>query len=234
MVKRAQFPRGQRKYLNRSYIFLEDILPYTISILQIEIGATVTSTSHVRAFAMLFLSTVGNYKWRSCAVLERNNVHIKFRENRSTVSKLKGDTQRVQWFVLRKQSRLQWSEKVCAWVFWDLVASWILVCIYCRCKRTFGGDNDTKYTDIFRYGSTSCHDAGDSLQIRREAAKMLNKQSRKIDKGCSSDMGVGCGFNSPSTEVSHQIWNFERHELLYGSDKTVSRLWITINCSLGS
>jgi hypothetical protein len=40
-------------------------------------------------------------------------------------------------------------------------------------------------------------DGGDSLQIWRVAAKILNKQSRTADRGWSSSLGVGRGANNP-------------------------------------
>jgi hypothetical protein len=53
----------------------------------------------------------------------------------------------------------------------------------------------------------SCHhgmarpqvaDGGDGRQILRVAANLLNKQSRTADKGCSSSLGVGRGFDDSS------------------------------------
>jgi hypothetical protein len=41
-------------------------------------------------------------------------------------------------------------------------------------------------------------DEGDSLQIWRLAAKILNKQSRTADKGWFSSLKVGCGANNSS------------------------------------
>jgi hypothetical protein len=41
-------------------------------------------------------------------------------------------------------------------------------------------------------------DGGDSLQIWRVAANILNKQSRTADKGWSSSLWVGCGANNSS------------------------------------
>jgi hypothetical protein len=40
-------------------------------------------------------------------------------------------------------------------------------------------------------------DIGDSLQIWRIAANILNKQSRTADSGWSSNLGVGWGANNP-------------------------------------
>jgi hypothetical protein len=40
-------------------------------------------------------------------------------------------------------------------------------------------------------------DIGDGLQIWREAANILNKQSRTADSGWSSSLGVGGGANNP-------------------------------------
>jgi hypothetical protein len=42
-------------------------------------------------------------------------------------------------------------------------------------------------------------DGGDSLQIWRVAANILNKQSRTSNKGWSSILGVGRGANSSVT-----------------------------------
>jgi hypothetical protein len=39
-------------------------------------------------------------------------------------------------------------------------------------------------------------DGGDALQLWREAANILNKQSRTADKGWSSSLGVGRGANN--------------------------------------
>jgi hypothetical protein len=39
-------------------------------------------------------------------------------------------------------------------------------------------------------------DGGDSLQIRRVAANILNKKSRATDKGWSSSLEVGHGANN--------------------------------------
>jgi len=36
------------------------------------------------------------------------------------------------------------------------------------------------------------------LQIRREAVNILNKQSRTVDKGWNSSLGVGRGVNNSS------------------------------------
>jgi hypothetical protein len=53
----------------------------------------------------------------------------------------------------------------------------------------------------------SCHysmarpqvaDGGNTLQVRRVAANILNKQSRTADKGWSSSLGVGRGANNSS------------------------------------
>jgi hypothetical protein len=45
-------------------------------------------------------------------------------------------------------------------------------------------------------------DGGESLQIWRVAANILNKQSRTADKGWSSSLGVGVGLTTPHcTEV---------------------------------
>jgi hypothetical protein len=41
-------------------------------------------------------------------------------------------------------------------------------------------------------------DRGDSLQIWRVAANILNKQSRSADSGWSSSLGVGRWANNPS------------------------------------
>jgi hypothetical protein len=41
-------------------------------------------------------------------------------------------------------------------------------------------------------------DGGDALQLWREAANILNKQSRTADKGWSSSLGVGRGANNSS------------------------------------
>jgi hypothetical protein len=41
-------------------------------------------------------------------------------------------------------------------------------------------------------------DGGDALQVWREAANILNKQSRTADKGLSSSLGVGRGANNSS------------------------------------
>jgi hypothetical protein len=41
-------------------------------------------------------------------------------------------------------------------------------------------------------------DVGDGLQIWREAANILNKQSRTAYKGWSSSMGVECGASNSS------------------------------------
>jgi hypothetical protein len=37
-------------------------------------------------------------------------------------------------------------------------------------------------------------DGGDSLQVWRVAANILNKQSRTVDKGLSSSLGLGVGL----------------------------------------
>jgi hypothetical protein len=39
-------------------------------------------------------------------------------------------------------------------------------------------------------------DGGDGLQIWRVAANILNKQSQTVDKGWSSNLGVGRGANN--------------------------------------
>jgi hypothetical protein len=39
---------------------------------------------------------------------------------------------------------------------------------------------------------------GEGLQIWREAANILNKQSQTADKGWSSSLEVGSGANNPS------------------------------------
>jgi hypothetical protein len=68
-------------------------------------------------------------------------------------------------------------------------------------------------------------DGGDALQLWREAANILNKQSRTADKGWSSSLRVGRGANNFSpkkislTRVSkkkprtrtdgHEIWYVE-------------------------
>jgi hypothetical protein len=41
-------------------------------------------------------------------------------------------------------------------------------------------------------------DGGDALQLWREAANIVNKQSRTADKGWSSILGVGRGANNSS------------------------------------
>jgi len=41
-------------------------------------------------------------------------------------------------------------------------------------------------------------DGGDGLQIWRVAANTLNKQSRTVDTGWSSSLGVGHGSNNSS------------------------------------
>jgi hypothetical protein len=41
-------------------------------------------------------------------------------------------------------------------------------------------------------------DGGDALQVWREAANILNKQSRTADKRWSSSLGVGRGTNNSS------------------------------------
>jgi hypothetical protein len=41
-------------------------------------------------------------------------------------------------------------------------------------------------------------DEGDGLQIWRVAANILNKQSRIVEKGWSSSLGVGSGTNNSS------------------------------------
>jgi hypothetical protein len=41
-------------------------------------------------------------------------------------------------------------------------------------------------------------DGGDALRLWREAANILNKQSRTADKGWSSRLGVGRGANNSS------------------------------------
>jgi hypothetical protein len=60
-------------------------------------------------------------------------------------------------------------------------------------------------TDVVRW--VPCHhgmacpqvaDGGDALQLWREAANILNKQSRTADKGWSSSLGVGRGANNSS------------------------------------
>jgi hypothetical protein len=40
-------------------------------------------------------------------------------------------------------------------------------------------------------------DGGDDLQLWREAANILNKQSRTADKGWSSSFGLGVGLTIP-------------------------------------
>jgi hypothetical protein len=40
-------------------------------------------------------------------------------------------------------------------------------------------------------------DGGDSLQIRRVAVNILNKQSRTADRGWSSSLGAGRWANNP-------------------------------------
>jgi hypothetical protein len=40
-------------------------------------------------------------------------------------------------------------------------------------------------------------DGGDALQFWREAANILNKQSRTADKGWSSSLGLGVGLITP-------------------------------------
>jgi hypothetical protein len=56
-------------------------------------------------------------------------------------------------------------------------------------------------------GGVSCHhgmarpqvaDGGNGLQIWRVAANILNKQSRTVDKGWSSSLGVGLWANNSS------------------------------------
>jgi hypothetical protein len=45
-------------------------------------------------------------------------------------------------------------------------------------------------------------DGGDALQLWREAANILNKQSRTADKGWSSSLGVGRGANNSPYKIS--------------------------------
>jgi hypothetical protein len=40
-------------------------------------------------------------------------------------------------------------------------------------------------------------DGGNGLQIWRVAANILNKQSRTVDKGLSSSLGLGVGLRTP-------------------------------------
>jgi hypothetical protein len=56
-------------------------------------------------------------------------------------------------------------------------------------------------------GGCPCHhnmarprvaDRRDSLQLRKLAANIMNKQPRTNDKGWSSSLGVGRGANNPS------------------------------------
>jgi hypothetical protein len=44
-------------------------------------------------------------------------------------------------------------------------------------------------------------DGGDGLQIWREAANILNKQSRTADKGWPSSLGVGRGASTTFMEL---------------------------------
>jgi hypothetical protein len=45
-------------------------------------------------------------------------------------------------------------------------------------------------------------DGGDALQLWREAANILNKQSRTADKGWSSSLGVERGANNSPSKIS--------------------------------
>jgi hypothetical protein len=51
-----------------------------------------------------------------------------------------------------------------------------------------GGSHSTAHPQVA--------DRGDTLQVWRVAANILNKQSRTADKGWSSNFGVGRGFNN--------------------------------------
>jgi hypothetical protein len=42
-------------------------------------------------------------------------------------------------------------------------------------------------------------DGGDGFQIWRVAANILNKQSRAVDEGWSSSLGIGRGANNSSS-----------------------------------
>jgi hypothetical protein len=50
----------------------------------------------------------------------------------------------------------------------------------------------------YRMARPQVADGGDGLQIWRVAANILNKQSRTVDKGWSSNLGVGRGANNSS------------------------------------
>jgi hypothetical protein len=55
-------------------------------------------------------------------------------------------------------------------------------------------------------------DRGDSLQIWKVAANILNKQSRTADSGRSSSLGVGQGANNPSRKT-HYLLRITTHSL---------------------